>query len=671
MEVLIVENIYFDQILNQKNADAMQLQNSSYLEDLTGLLEKSASAIDSGTPYCFSSKYYLEHPAELPNSSFNKFINDFKNSFFYSSPEKVHIIIGFPGIGKTLFFNKGIQILLRDKKTCNDKYIKLGIDFKNVDTMEKIDEYTEYIHKQMRIKAIDAIRQLGKNDYTKFATKYIAYCKGIYDTPFACFYPVYYFCKCIFKKYSRPGIIILDNIDLASVETQEKVFKATSIVSGEFFDFMNSHHAKEKYRIYFAMRPETFRQNNEMCIGQVIEFPLPNIHEIALDLIKTSLTKTARNFDRNEPLKCEVTYYNILTNELCYAKKYIDIANYFNAVLSYFFKDLWNDTYYVNRLGSCRDFHCNIVNYNIRAFLNFLVDTLTNGGFKPLTKDFTNNQYSHHYNIFDYIEMIIKGRWEVYPGIKRINGEGGNKAPIVFNVFDTSLFKNTQAIKIKHFLLYIYILEILNECDEEDDITFGKIEKELSVFFDKEYILIAMQELVLVHLVYSYDEGEKSISGKKSYSEVEINEKTVLHISKMGTFYIEKFVCEFEYLYQMSLTSLMPSEYVDEMKTCWASEKEQTVLYFLKGIFEIIQINLNRLNSDELNSYIQTFCIDNKLSSRTYRRMLQSYISVIEKKIYRAETRESKNTEKLNRLLSEATNFKKTVIDYFNMKLGD
>ena len=265
--------------------------------------------------------------------------------------------------------------------------------------------------------------------------------------------------------------------------------------------------------------------------------------------------------------------------------------------------------------------------------------------------------------------MIIKGRWQVYPGIRRINNEGGNKAPIVFNVFDTSLYRNTQEIKIKHFLLYVYILEVLNEKDE-NNLIYGTLEEELSLFFDKAYIYKAMQELIFVRMVYS-DEGDKSISNKKSYEEILITSQTTLHISKKGAFYIEKFICEFEYLYQMSLTSLMPSDYVEKLKNCWVDEKEQTVLYFLKGIFEILKININRLNEDELCAYINTFCIDNKDSSRTFRRMLMSYIGVIEKKLSSAESRESKNIFKLKHVLNEANELKKEVFDYFKQKLDD
>lgn len=657
-----MENIYFDQIFNFNRQNAKKLQNSSYLEDLTGLFEKSATSITSGKPYCFSSEYYLKNPTVFPNSSYDDFIAEFKNSFFNSAPDKVHIIRGRPGVGKTLFFNKGIQLLLRDKDFHNEKYIKLGIDFMNIDAMGNTEYYTEYMRKKLKINAIDAIRQLGQEEQDAFHKEYKAFCKNKYDTPFEAFYPLYFFCREIHKRYSRPGIIILDNIDLACINTQENVFKATAIISKEFFDFMSLHSAQNQYRIYFAMRPETVLRSNEMNIGQVINFPVPDIQAIALETIKHSLKKTAIEFDKNDQLKCEVTYYDVITGKLIPAKTFNDIADYFIQVLNHFFNKLWDDPNTIERLDNCQDFHCKISNYNIRTFLNFLSDTLSNGGFKPLTKNFMDNPNDNHYRIFDYIEMIIKGRWEVYPGNKHIDGEGGNKAPLVFNLFDTSLYRSPED-KISHFLLFVHILNILNEIAYEKTVFYGDIEDELSLFFQKEHIKKAMQQLVFVHIVYSYDEVDDNVACKKSYEEIEVSRRTPLRISETGVFYIEKFICEFEYLYQMALSSIMPFDYVERLKSCWRSEKELTVLYFLKSIFVVIKNNIDKLNPIELITYKKTFTVNS-----TYLQMINSFINVLQRKIYKAEANETKSIEKLRLISSEAELLRESVEEYLKQK---
>ena len=56
--------------------------------------------------------------------------------------------------------------------------------------------------------------------------------------------------------------------------------------------------------------------------------------------------------------------------------------------------------------------------------MRFFTDTISNGGFKPLTKEFNQRQGVKNYNTYDYVEMIIRGRWPVHPGNEHIDGEG-------------------------------------------------------------------------------------------------------------------------------------------------------------------------------------------------------------------------------------------------------
>ncbi len=664
-------DIIYKQLFDFRTSRAKKLYNSSYLEELTGLIDKAASCIDDGTNYYFESKYYLENTEQEPNNSYTDFIEAFTNSFMYSSSDKVHIIRGKAGVGKTLFFNKGIQKLIRDSNKHKDKYIKLGVDFKNIDPKKDILFYRDYIYDNLRDNAIDSLRQLGDIVYKDYEKKNKEFCGSSNDTPFAKLFPVKYFCKHIYAKYKKPAIIILDNIDLSCVVTQKSVFKATSIVCEKLHDFMNIQHAKESYRVYFAMRPETFLHSDEMKIGKVINFPLPNIKAICLETIKKVLLDTAKDFDKNDKLKCDVTYYNIVKKEMVVANTFTDVAKYFNEILSHYLNNLWNEPEYINRLGTNQEFHCNIVNYNVRTFLSFLVDTLSNGGFKPLTKEFNENPLYGHYTVFDYIEMIIRGRWIIHPGNKYIDGEGGNKAPIIFNVFDISLWRNTQADKVKHFMLYVHVLQYLNDFNNGENVLFSELEEALEPFYKKEYIKKAVQELTFVRILYSFFEGDENIASKQHYEDVVIDKNTPLGLSQTGKFYIEKFICEFEYIYQMSLSSLMPSDYVNELKDCWQTEKELTVLRFLTGVFNILKDNFESFNEETLEDYINTFCLDDANSCKPYRRMLDSYIIVLNKKIQRATIMETKSLNKLKNILLEAEELQKSVIDYFNEKLGD
>lgn len=103
------EYFYFKKIFDFNQRQAIKLNNSSYLEDLTGLFEAVSSRIDEGKDYYFDDQYYLSNPNFEPNSSYSEFIKSFKNSFFYGDNGKIHIIRGRAGVGKTLFLKEGFR----------------------------------------------------------------------------------------------------------------------------------------------------------------------------------------------------------------------------------------------------------------------------------------------------------------------------------------------------------------------------------------------------------------------------------------------------------------------------------------------------------------------------------------------------------------------------------
>ncbi len=667
-----MHNVYFGKIFDFQVQRARKLHNSSYLEDLTGLFEAVSSRIDEGKDYLFDDQYYLNNPELEPNSSYSEFIKAFKNSFYYGANGKIHIIRGRAGIGKTLFFEKGIQKLLRNRNEHKDRYIPLCVDFKNIDPKQSISFYSDKIYETLNKNAIDAIRMLGKDYYKEFETEY-SHFKGNLEnlsTDHTSLFPVLFFCKKIFDKYDRPCIIIFDNIDLACVATQKNVFKATAIVCAELKKFMTNYDFG-KYCIYFAMRPETYLCREEAKLGDVINFPLPNILKISLETIKRALLAVSKEFDANEKLKCEVVYYNIITQEMEHATTFTDIAHYFNRILNHYLSDFWesNDTV-IKRLGTSEDFHCYIVNYNVRNFFSFLADTLGNGGFKPLTKTFNESPNNHFYTVFDYIEMLIRGRWIVHPGNKFINSEGGNKAPIIFNVFDTNIWKNQQENKIKHFMLYIRILQYFCLCPNEEKVFYCDLEESLREFYDKTHIMNAVKKLTHVRILYSFFQGDINIAAINHWKDVLVEDTTELQISPTGIFYLQNLICEFEYIYQMALSSLMPRLYVDELSETWQSEKELTVLYFLKGIFLILQKNIDDYIGETRIAFIETFCQDSEMC-HPYRRMIKSFISVMENKVQRAENLESKRLEKLRSILIEAQNLKNEVDNYFSKEFGE
>jgi hypothetical protein len=661
----------FDKIFDFNDAPAKKLTNSSYLEELAGLLKKVALQVKQKTDhYFFENDFFVTHSSQ-PNSDYNKFIEEFKNTFLHGSGDNIHIIRGYSGIGKTLFFEKGIKMLTFNEAKCKGKYIKLGVDFKNIDQKEKISYYEKFIHNKLWESAVDAIRDFGlKTVYPEFNKKYDEFCGGRrYVASNECatsneyLYPIMYFCKEIYSKYKRPCVIVFDNIDLSCVETQKNVFKATANICNSLGDFMSRQDCGEYYRVFFAMRPETFYRSGDINTGNIINFPLPNILKITLEIVKEILLGESKKFDEKKTLKFSVTLRSIINDKEIEINSFSDIASYFIKILEHYLLNLWQSGV-IERLGKSEEFHCNIVNYNIRKFLTFFSDTLYNGGFKPLTKEF--NEKQNNYTVFDYIEMIIRGKWPVHPGNKYIDGEGGNGTPIIFNLFDSSLWNNNRPDKIKHFMLYIRILQYLGFRTREENISYSDLKEKLSIFYDLEHIKKAIQELIFVRIIYSSFEGDDNVASKNNYSEVTIEDNVKLYLAENGKFYINKMIYEFEYLYQMALSSIMPEDYVKELKSSnrYIFEKEQTVLYFLKGIFEILRINLDEYNNKgNLDNFKKIFCQDSAIC-RPYRKMLKNFISVMNNKVQAAGAIRINKFNKLKKILDDAQELEQKANDH-------
>lgn len=658
----------YDIMYDFQYRSAKKLENSSYLEDLTGLLEAVASKVDNELIYCFSNEYYMENHKDEPNSSFEIFIRNFKNSIFYGSCEKIYIIRGSAGIGKSLFFKKGAQLLI---KSTNDsqKYINMGVDFKNIDNDNTVRYYENWIYEELYQNAIDNIRLLGASENELFEEAFKQF-GNTHKTKHVALFPLKFFCERIYERYGKPCIIFFDNIDLASVETQEKVFDAIVRVCEKFNEFMRAYQAPDCYRIYFAMRPETELRYKEGRIGEAINFPLPNILKITLGIINKALLEVAEDFDKKGEISCHITCKDVISSQdkMMTFETYTEVARYFYRVLEYYLRDIWNSNpQIIERLGTSEEFHCNVVNYNVRTFVRFFADTIKNGGFKPFTKEFNQKYGVKHYSVYDYIEMVIRGRWPMHPGNKHINGEGSNKAPIVYNIFDTSLYGNNQKDKVKHFMLNIRILQYFFLCSENLEISYGEMEDALSNFFERDYIKYATKKLVYVRFLYSYVQGDDIIATIKDWKNIQMDNSIKLKISPVGKFYLEKMICEFEYLYQMALSSLMCTEYVEELRPCWKIEKEKTVLFFLQSMFDIIKDNIDDYNAGKIITFKKLFYyIDDQLGSRPYRRMLERFISVMRNKVQRAEKLDTNNLNNLVDILNKAIRLKDDVTNYFN-----
>ena len=108
-----MEELYFGKIFNFENSTPIQLKNSSYLEDLTGLLAETAACINNEMHYFFGDEFYLKSFDEQKSEvSFKHFSELFIKSYKHESQGQIHIIRGRAGVGKTQFFKRGVQYLI-------------------------------------------------------------------------------------------------------------------------------------------------------------------------------------------------------------------------------------------------------------------------------------------------------------------------------------------------------------------------------------------------------------------------------------------------------------------------------------------------------------------------------------------------------------------------------
>ena len=133
-------------------------------------------------------------------------------------------------------------------------------------------------------------------------------------------------------------------------------------------------------------------------------------------------------------------------------------------------------------------------------------------------------------------------------------------------------------------MLNIRILQYCFLYMNDSEIMYGEMRDYLKLFFSEKHILNATKKLVHIRFLYSYVQGENIIATIPDWQDVIVDDRTQLQLSPVGKFYLEKLICEFEYIYQMALSSPMCQAYVEELSSCWKTEKEKTVLYFIKSM---------------------------------------------------------------------------------------
>jgi hypothetical protein len=229
--------------------------------------------------------------------------------------------------------------------------------------------------------------------------------------------------------------------------------------------------------------------------------------------------------------------------------------------------------------------------------------------------------------------MLIRGKWEYHPGNYLMDGEGfDHQSPIVMNVFDYEPWENDRQKLVDNFMIFIRVMQFLVlRRNGNETIQCIEIENRLIDFFHPEFVKIALQKLLFAGILYSPTLGVRNIDNIGSYKAIIIeNETEISLVNSTIDFYLIRLICEFEYLYSISFTSNIP-----RLFECQYYEKEKTVLNFLKGIYEVIKVNiLDYERRGVLENFYLTFHPPgNSQVSRPFRRMLDTYVTVLEQKI--------------------------------------
>jgi len=672
-----MDNLSFTKI-NEFDAEqsAPRLNLEMYLEGIgiRDFLFMVALKLDSYDKIFFEEQFYPSQLSKKHNTSFSRFVSEFEQEFVYGTGEKINYVIGIPGIGKSLFFSKGIKSLFNSKtKVVGQLYQEYCVHFKNIDQKMGIEFYKTYIYQKLKENAIDMLRS-NRGHFEEFLKQYKQYTDTIEllgETPHSQLFPTMYFCKHIHEKFGQPAIITFDDIDLSCETTQENIRNAVARVHDELCNLLKSVGGLCWFRIFFVMRPETTMNTIEEKKGRRINFPYPDVLRITLAKLKAAVKETTRELGEMHYSfgSSTLTLESIIDRSAIVCNGVDDVANYFINIMEHLLLNEWDRPDVLDRLGTNQEFHCHLVNYNVRTFFSFLADTLKDGGFKPFTERFISNPDSI-YTIFDYLEMLMRGRWVMHPGNQKVSKEGRNFAPLVYNVFSivNSGYSGTIDIQVKHFMLNIRIMQLFYYIATDYEVEYSEICEILELFFDKEKIRDATKKMIQVGILYSPVEGEKSIRSKKKHKEIELNDDSCITISDMGRFYLERLICEFEYLYQMALSSLMLSRHVETVRER-AYEKEEVVYYFLDSIYHIKQINFNFYNDKQKETYRKYFFRSDDKAGQIYIRMIKTFILAIDAKLKRAESISYvSRVEKLSKLSTRAKDLHELAINSFLIK---
>ncbi len=608
------------------------------------------SAIDF---FAYKIEDLYEYNEELYNKKeYNDFNLSIKNTADYGNNSRITVVKGAAGIGKTTFFKKGLSKALG----VSEEFTACVIDVKEFAENRDIDYYKDKILKNLD----DTVFPIVDGEFSEefndtMMGKNINNILDINKRVFA------FFCKAYNDKYKTPVYIIIDNIDLCSRKTQIGVVNATFAVKTSLVNTTRAYSKSLKSDLRFCIiitkRPDTHFPDELGSFNNVM-FPKPNIIKIYEFLLKKGVKET---------LKTKDDYDINLTVEQKEYKKFSDLLNAYIEMLLNTIMSSWQDNHIIRRFDSIENFHNLIITYNIRRFAKFIAETIRFGAIRQL-----NLTVSEPYTIYEHIELLIRGAYDFHAGNKKMDGESFySRTPIIMHLFDFEDWqrKDNEYI-IENYFVFVKILQYLeiNSVNSNlSNVSYHEIKNYLLHFFDRKAIECAVQKLIYANIVNEENMGIRNLSSFEKWSKIDLSDEKNVQISlfKKSTsmFYLDYLVIEFEYLYNMAVSTPIFIYNDDDfcnnfikkfsMKTDYDSKtyfirnnKEELVYVFLKSMYNVILKNLESYeNKKEIFREVFRNGVALDYMIKPYNRMLKNYISVLNGKIgYREKTQNSKKS---------------------------
>ncbi|MEA5015112.1 MAG: hypothetical protein VB099_11175 [Candidatus Limiplasma sp.] len=598
--------------------------------------------------YKFSKEFYEATEFDLFKTHVGKVCN------LKKADERIFVVKGKAGVGKTTFLLLGLcEILGFDPSEA-----LIYLDFREVP--QDMEDYTQWIMERINKYVNDLIS-------FKYRESYKAYSLTIEDDGYLemDILRILFLCKQIGQEKQAPLLFAFDNIDLCSHKTQENIVSAMIQIKSRIYKCIGLskmiNDGEGRISFILTKRPETHFKREQLPFINVC-FPTPRILNIYLNSLEKSFEKSCR--DKGD-VEIPPTFGEGITTIFQLTKHFIDLLKTKYLVA-------WNSNEANERFGNMEKFHNQIVNSNVRRFIHFIAASIQRGALKPLTQNrFTGEQ--NPYQLYQYIDLLIRGAYSFHPGNAKMDGEGFyTRSLIIMNLFDFSEWINDRDKVLKNYMVYIRILQYI-------EIEYEKTRQEVSfsilrdlliqLSFDKDVIDMATKKMLYANLIDETRSGIRNIAMSDGYKKISLSSPETVFFtageeSTVG-FYLKHLIVEPEYLFNMAVTAPMfadtddkiTKEHIATINSMRSSairrvqyclqHKDRVIYLFLRSIYISINKSVIAHKQCDMGASLQSFKLHFIYNNgnigvhnyRPWRRMMEQFISILERKLAKATVR--------------------------------